>query len=89
MNRMLAGLITASLIAAVGVLTPTTSQASGRPAPSVMERFYCHRIVDPVAMPHPKQPVNRVPCLQRPKAAPAPTGSRRSMRPASSIQGVA
>ena len=81
MNRMLARLITASLIAAVGVLTPTTSPASGRPAPSVMERFYCHRIVDPVAMHHPKQP-GRAHCLQRPKAAAAPTGSRRSMRPA-------
>ena len=76
MNRRLARLITTSLIAAIGV-TPTTSQATGRPAPSVMERFYCHRLVHPVAMHHPpKRPANRVPCIQRPKATVAPVGSR-------------
>lgn len=90
MNRRLAGLITAALIAAVGVLTPTTSPASGRPAPSVMERFYCHRVAHPVPMHHhPKQPFNWARCLQRPKAAAAPTGSRPSMRPAASATAVA
>lgn len=90
MNRTLARLITTSLIAAVGVLTPTTSQASGRPAPSDIERFYCHRIVPPVAMDHPpKPPANRAHCLQRPKQAQPPAGSRRSMSPGIVIHGCA
>jgi hypothetical protein len=73
MNRRGARLITTLLIAAVGGLAPTTSQASGRPAPSDMERFYCHRIFHPVAVNRPpKQPTTRAPCIQRPIATAKP-----------------
>jgi hypothetical protein len=69
MNRTLTSLSTTLLIAALGGLAPTTSQAAGRPAPSDLERFYCHRLVLPVAMNRPPtQRTSRAPCVPRPIA---------------------
>ena len=59
--------LTALLVVSLTVLAPSSSSALGRPHPPDMERFYCHRIVHPVAMRgYARQMPNRAGCLPRP-----------------------
>jgi hypothetical protein len=59
--------LTAMLVVSLMVLAPSAASASARPHPPAMERFYCHRIVHPVAMHgYPWQLPNRTYCLPRP-----------------------
>jgi hypothetical protein len=56
----------AVLVASLTVLAPSAASASAQPHPPYMERFYCHRLVHPVAMHgYPWQLPNRAFCLPR------------------------
>jgi hypothetical protein len=80
MRRLLTTLLVASLM----VLAPSAASAAARPHPPAMERFYCHRIVHPVAMQgYPWRLPTRAYCLPRPAArgAWAPVGSDVPMQP--------
>jgi hypothetical protein len=58
--------LTALLVVSLTVLAPSSTSALGRPHPPDLERFYCHRIVHPVAMHgYPWQLPNRAGCLPR------------------------
>jgi hypothetical protein len=68
----------AVLVASLTVLAPSAASASAQPHPPYMERFYCHRLVHPVAMHgYPWQLPNRAFCLPRP----ASRGADSQIRP--------
>jgi len=68
----------ALLVASLTVLAPSAASASVQPHPPSMERFYCHRLVHPVAMQgYPWRLPNRAFCLPRP----AVRGTDSQMRP--------
>ena len=57
----------ALLVASLTVLAPSGASASVQPHPPYMERFYCHRLVHPVAMQgDPWRLPTRAFCLPRP-----------------------
>ena len=59
--------LSAVLVVSLTVLAPSAASASARPHPPAMERFYCHRIVHPVAMQgYPWRLPTRAYCLPRP-----------------------
>ena len=59
--------LTAVLVVSLTVLAPSSASALGRPHPPDIERFYCHRMVHPVAMRgYAWHMPNRAGCLQRP-----------------------
>jgi hypothetical protein len=69
--------LTAMLVVSLTVLAPSAASASARPHPPAMERFYCHRIVHPVAMHgYPWQLPNRTYCLPRPAVRGASSQTR-------------
>ena len=73
--------LTAVLVVSLTVLAPSSASALGRPHPPDMERFYCHRMVHPVAMRgYGWQLPNRADCLPRPAVRGADSQTRAPAR---------
>jgi hypothetical protein len=69
--------LTAVLVVSLTVVAPSSASAFGPPHPPDTERFYCHRIVHPVAMHgYGWQVPNRAGCLPRPAVRRADSQTR-------------